>query len=108
MSLATLFQDVESVFRPTGVKIREQEDSYVLEALVAGVKAKEIEISLEKQAISINAKSDHYCYCYMIPIEGLQIDREMPIEAESEDGILKVVLPKAKISRPLKISVKGS
>lgn len=106
MSLATLFQEVENVFRPNGLCLTETEAAYVVEALVAGVKPKEIDISLEKGALSILAKTEKYQYSYLCPLEGIQIDESAPIEATAEDGILKVLLPKAKATRPLKIAVK--
>ncbi len=107
MSLATLFQEVENAFRPTGVRLSETEEAYVVEALVAGVKSKEMEITLEKGALSILAKSERYSYSYLVPLEGIQIDESASIQASAEDGILKISLPKAKTSRPLKITVKA-
>ncbi|MBX7066129.1 MAG: Hsp20/alpha crystallin family protein [Parachlamydiales bacterium] len=106
MSLATLFQEVENAFRPTGVRLSETQDAYVVEALVAGVKPKEIEITLEKRALSIIGKSGCYSYSYLVPIEGIQIDEGGEITASAEDGILKVTMPKAKATKPLKITVK--
>lgn len=107
MTLATLFQEVENVFRPTGVTLSESETAFIIEAVVAGVKPKEIEISLEKGALSILAKSGYYNYSYLVPLEGIQIDETMQPEAIAEDGVLKVTLPKAKASRPFKIQVKS-
>lgn len=106
MSLATLFEEVENVFRPNGLRLVETETNYIVEALVAGVKPKEIDISLEKRALSILAKSEKYQYSYLCPIDGIEIDESGTIEASVEDGILKVLLPKAKAPRPLKITVK--
>lgn len=109
MTLATLFQDVEEVFRrPTGVTLTETEDAFVLEALVAGVKAKEIQISSEKGALSIEAKSGRYCYSYLIPLPTGQIDESATPEAISEEGILKISFPKMKMAKPLKITIKGA
>ncbi len=108
MSLATLFQEVENVFRPTGVRLSDTETAFVLEAVVAGVKPKDIEISLEKGALSIIAKTGCYSYSYLVPMEGMQIDESGLPEATAEDGILKVMIPKTKSPRPLKITVKGS
>lgn len=106
MSLATLFQEVESAFRPTGVRLIEQENVYVLEALVAGVKSKDIEITFEKGALKIEAKSGSYGYSYLVPFEAIQMDESALPEATSEDGILKITIPKPKAAKPLKISVK--
>lgn len=108
MSLATLFQEVENAFRPTGVRISETDTAFVLEAVVAGVKPKDIDISLEKGALAVVAKTGCYQYSYLVPMEGLQIDESALPEAAAEDGILKITIPKAKATRPLKIAVKGS
>jgi len=106
MSLATLFQEVENAFRPTGVALSEKEDAFVVEALVAGVKGKEIEITFEKGSVSIEAKSGCYRYSYLVPLPANQIDESATPEAVSEDGILRITFPKAKATRPLKITVK--
>lgn len=108
MSLATLFQEVESAFRPTGVRFIEQENAYVLEALVAGVKPKDIGITFEKGALTIEAKSGSYAYSYLVPFEGIQIDESALPEATAEDGILKITIPKPKAAKALKIAVKSS
>lgn len=108
MSLATLFQEVENAFRPTGVSLRETDEAYILEALVAGVKAKEIDISFEKGGVSIEAKNGTYRYSYLVPLPSGQIDERATPEAVTEDGILKITFPKAKASRPMKITVKAN
>ncbi len=107
MSLATLFQEVENAFRPTGVRLSEKEDSYILEALVAGVKAKDIDISFEKGALTVVAKAGGYNYSYLVPLEGIQLDENAIPEAVAEEGILKITIPKAKAQKPLKIAVKS-
>lgn len=107
MSLATLFQEVENAFRPTGVSLFERDESFVLEALVAGVKAKDIQITVEKSAVAIEAKSGNYRYSYLVPLPAGQIDESATPEALSEDGILRISFPKAKSSKPLKITVKN-
>ena len=108
MSLATLFQEVENAFRSNGVSLFEKEDAFVMEALIAGVKPKDINISCEKGAVSIDAKTGCYSYSYLVPLPTGQIDESATPEAISEDGILKITFPKAKASRPLKIAVKNA
>jgi HSP20 family molecular chaperone IbpA len=107
MSLATLFQEVEQAFRPNGITLFEKEDAFVLEALTAGVKPKDINITIEKGAVYIDAKTGSYNYSYLAPLPPGQIDESATPEAISEDGILKITFPKVKVSRPLKISVKN-
>lgn len=107
-SLATLFQEVENAFRPTGVALRETEEAFVLEAVVAGVKAKDIDISFEKGGVSIEAKTGCYRYSYLVPLPAGQIDESATPEAIAEEGILKVTFPKAVAAKPLKITVKSN
>jgi len=106
-ALATLFQEVEDAFRPTGVTLQEKEESFLLEALVAGVKAKDINVSVENGSVYIEANSGTYRYSYLVPFPANQIDESAPLEAICEDGILKLVLPKAKQAKPMKITVKS-
>ena len=107
MSLATLFQDVEECFRrPAGIRCKETEAAYLIEALVAGVKAKDIQISCEKGSLAVEAKGEGYSYSYLIPLPQGQIDESAIPEAVSVDGILTITIPKAKAARPLKIAVK--
>lgn len=109
MTLATLFQDVEEVFRrPSGLSFSEIEEAFILEALVAGVKPQDIQITCEKGSASIEAKTGKYSYSYIVPLPTGQIDEAAVPEATTADGILKILFPKAKASRPLKITVKGA
>lgn len=110
MTIATLFQDVEECFRrsPSGVTLTETEDAYILEALTAGVKAKDIAISFEKRSLTIEAKGSGYSYSYLVPLPAGQVDETATPEATAEDGILKITFPKAKAAKPLKITVKGA
>jgi HSP20 family molecular chaperone IbpA len=109
-SIATLFQDVEECCRrsPSGVHFSETEDAYILEAFVAGVKPKEINISYEKQSLSIEATGSGYNYSYLVPLPSVQIDESVAPEAIAEDGILKISFPKAKAAKALKINVKNA
>lgn len=107
-ALSTLLQEVEQAFRPvrsTGVRIKEEEQSYKLEALVAGVKSKDISIALENGSLHIDAKSESYSYTYMIPVAPDQVNTGA-IKATVEDGILRLTLPKAEIAKPRRIEVK--
>ncbi len=106
MTLATLLSDVEEVFRrPTGVRLYEKEDAFVLEAITAGVKAADINITFEKGTVCIEAKAGAYSYSYLVPLPTLIDETATPV-AISEDGILKVTFPKAKVAKPFKILVK--
>lgn len=106
MSIATLFREVETAFRPKGIQVSETDEAFHIEALVAGVKREEIDISLEKNTLSILAKSEKYSYSYLLPLEIMQIDDASSTEARLEDGILYIKLLKPKTLKPLKITVK--
>lgn len=110
MTLATLFQDVEECYRrsPSGVSLNETEEAFILEAFVAGVKAKDIHISSEKRNLSIEAEGSGYSYSYLVPLPIGQLDENATPEAIAEDGILKITFPKAKVAKPLKITVKNA
>ncbi|MBU6383846.1 MAG: Hsp20 family protein [Verrucomicrobia bacterium] len=105
MSLVELIQEMGCYTSPQNTRFSETQEAYIIEALVAGVNKKDIEITFEKGALSITAKSERYQYSYLIPLEGVQIDESVELSAVAEEGILKIVLPKAKI-KSLKIPVK--
>lgn len=107
-SLAKYFQqEIETALRPTGVTLQEKEEAFVLEALVAGIKAKDLNITLERGSIYIEGQSERYRYSYLVPLPVKHIDESSSLEATVEDGILKLVLPKAKQAKPQKITVKS-
>ena len=109
MTLATLFQDVEECFRrPNGVNITETEEAFILEAITAGVKPKDINISFEKGTIRIDARSEKYGYSYLLPVATDSVDMNATPEATCEDGILKISHPKLKVTKPIKIAIKGA
>jgi HSP20 family protein len=103
-----------------GISIFENDDQIFLEASVPGVKADQIDISLEKGVVWIQAEAPieqpkdamvHLTmdrkYCYRIPLP-VKIDEHHPPEAECKDGIVKVTIAKSRSSKPLKINVKGT
>ncbi len=107
MTLATLLSDVEEVFRrPSGVRLYEKEDAFILEAVTAGVKATDINVTFEKESVCIEAKTGPYGYSYLVPVPS-HIDESATPEAICQDGILKITFLKAKEAKPLKITVKS-
>ena len=100
-----------------GVSVYENDDQIFLEAAVPGVKPDQIDISLEKGVIWIQAKAanEHMKgmkvhvaterkYSYRVPLP-VKIDEHHPPQAECHDGILKVAVRKNQSSKPIKINV---
>ncbi|PIS02702.1 MAG: hypothetical protein COT85_01340 [Chlamydiae bacterium CG10_big_fil_rev_8_21_14_0_10_42_34] len=112
MSIATLFSEVEKAFNPLasccskGLTFKEDDGCFLLEAVIPGVKADQVDIKLEKGSICIEAKSDKYRYSYQALLPSGEIDESAAPEASLEDGILRIQFPKAKQAKPLKITVK--
>lgn len=99
-----------------GLKIHETDKSIVVEAVVAGVPKKDVEIEIEDGVLIIKAetkeesktndtyKSSSYQYYYTTALSGGQWDKT---EADINDGVVKIEIPKAESARPRKITVKS-
>jgi len=108
------FDDFEESFQ-RGLKIRETDDAIIAEAVVAGVPAKNVEVHIEDGVMTIKAdvstqdeskdefKSSSYSYYYTAALSGGQWDKA---DAEIENGVVHVTIPKAEAARPQKITVK--
>lgn len=100
-----------------GLKLRETEDSIIAEAVVAGVPAKDVEVTIEAGVLTIKAskeeedKSDdtyksssrRYYYSAALSPSAGEWDK---VEADIEDGIVTITIPKAKAAKPQKVTVK--
>lgn len=102
----------------SGLSMYENDDHIFLEAAVPGMKADQIDISLEKGVVWIQAEAANEMpkdmkahmimdrkYSYRIMVPG-KIDEHHPPEAECKDGIVKVTIAKSRSSKPIKINVK--
>ena len=99
-----------------GLKVKESGNSIIAEAVVAGVPAKDVEINIEDGILTIKAKktdekeekneykSSSYQYYYTCALSG---GRWNKAEAEIEDGVVKITIPKEEVARPRKITVKA-
>ena len=101
--------------RTLGVNIREQDDAYVLSALVPGLKAEDLNIQVLEDVLRIEGeyKVDQTEYLMQeLPQGSFNRTLRLPadidadhVEAKITDGVLTLTLPKAESARPKKIKI---
>ncbi len=101
--------------RSLGVNIREEEDAYILSALVPGLKAEDLNIQVLENVVSIEGeyRADEGEYLLSeLPSGSFRRSLRLPaevdadkVEAKIADGILTLTLPKAESARPKKIKI---
>ena len=101
--------------RALGVNIREEDDAYVLSALVPGLKADELNIQVLEDVLRIEGeyKLDESEYLLQeLPHGSFKRTLRLPtvidadhVEAKITDGVLTLKLPKAESARPKKINI---
>lgn len=101
--------------RSLGVNIREEDEAYVLTALVPGLKAEDLNIQVLENVVSIEGeyKDEEASYLMSeLPRGAFRRSLRMPSEIDSEkvaariaEGVLTLSLPKAESARPKKIQV---
>ena len=102
--------------RALGVNVREEDEAYILYALVPGLKAEDLNIQVLENIISIEgeykAEEDNSFLVNELPRGAFRRSLRLPSEIDSEkveariaDGILTLTLPKAESARPKKIQV---
>jgi HSP20 family protein len=101
--------------RALGLNVREQDDAYVLSALVPGLKAEDLNIQVLENVVSIEGEyrteeteyvlnelpSGSFRRALRLPAL-IEADR---VEAKIADGVLTLSLPKAESARPKKIQI---
>jgi len=99
-----------------GLRIHETDKDIIVEAVVAGVPAKDVEVEIEDGVLTIKAEVKReektksqsqvsaYQYYYTCALSGGQWDKA---EAHVKDGVVKVIIPKTEAARPRKITVKA-
>ena len=106
-----------------GINIREEDESYVLSALVPGLKAEDLNIQVLEDVLRIEGeyqrgsvdKADEQGYLVReLPSGSFTRTLRLPsvidadhVEAKIADGVLTLTLPKAESARPKKISIKS-
>jgi len=98
-----------------GVNIREQDDAYVLSALVPGLNAEDLNIQVLDDVVRIEGeyKQDENQYLMQeLPHGPFTRSLRMPaaidanhVEAKITDGVLTLTLPKAESAKPKKIKI---
>ena len=106
---------VENDQHRLGVNIREEDEAYVLSALVPGLKADDLHIQVLEDVIRIEGeyKQDEAPYLMQeLPhgsfIRTLRLPAAIEaerVEAKIADGVLTLTLPKAESARPKKINI---
>ena len=101
--------------RALGVNVREEEDAYILSALVPGLKAEDLNIQVLEDVVSIEGeyKAEEAEYLLSeLPSGTFRRALRLPnsiqaeqVEAKIADGVLTLTLPKAESARPKKIKI---
>lgn len=101
--------------RSLGVNIREEDEAYILSALVPGLKAEDLNIQILEDVVSIEGeyKAEEVKFLlHELPSGSFRRTLRLPNEVDAEkveakitDGVLTLTLPKAESARPKKIKV---
>src|SRR5512145_239071 len=100
-----------------GINIREEEEAYILSALVPGLKADELNIQILEDVVRIEGeyKADESSYLVReLPSGSFTRTLRLPapidaehVEADITEGVLTLRLPKAASARPKQIKIKS-
>ena len=101
--------------RSLGVNIREEDDAYILSALVPGLKADDLNIQVLEDVLRIEGEykvNESEYLLQELPHGSFKRTLRLPtvvdadhVEAKITDGVLTLKLPKAESARPKKISI---
>jgi len=112
------FDEIDESFLSSsrrGLKIREDDKNLIVEAVVAGVPAENVEVNIEDGVLTIKAeskdvsqtkdelKTSSYQYYYTAALSGGEWQNT---EAEVKHGIVNITIPKAESAKPKKVVVK--
>ena len=99
-----------------GVNVHEQDDAFILSALVPGLNAEDLNIQVLEDVVRIEGeyKQDENQYLMQeLPHGSFTRTLRMPatidsnhVEAKIADGVLTLTLPKAESAKPKKIQIK--
>jgi HSP20 family protein len=105
----------ESHERTLGINVREEDDAYVLSALVPGIKSDELNIQILEDVVRIEGEYHFDENKYLVrelPSGSFTRTLRLPapidaehVEAQVTDGVLTLRLPKAASARPKQIKI---
>jgi HSP20 family protein len=108
---------VENGQQSLSVNIREEDDAFVLSALVPGLNAEDLNIQILDDVVRIDGeyRLDERQYLMKeLPHGSFTRTLRLPVpieansvEAKIDDGVLTLTLPKAESAKPKKISIKS-
>jgi HSP20 family protein len=103
--------------RTLGINIREEDDAYVLSALVPGLQAEDLNIQVLEDVLRIEGEykaEDKSYLVHELPSGSFTRTLRLPsvidadhVEAKIADGVLTLTLPQAESARPKKISIQS-
>ena len=104
--------------RTLGINVREQDDAYVLSALVPGIQANELNIHVLEDVVRIEGEfkvEENEYIVRELPIGSFTRTLRLPapidadhVEADITSGVLTLRLPKAESARPKQIKINAS
>jgi len=107
---------VENDQHTLNVNIREEDDAFVLSALVPGLKADDLNIQVLDDVVRIEGEyrlDENQYLMQELPHGAFTRTLRMPVpvnansvEAKIKDGVLTLTLPKAESAKPKRISIK--
>ena len=107
---------VENRDRTLGINVREEDEAYVLSALVPGIKSDELNIQVLEDVLRIEGEyqaDDNQYLVRELPNGSFTRTLRLPapidaenVEADVTDGVLTLKLPKAESARPKQIKIK--
>ena len=109
-------EDFDDTSFQRGLKIRETNKDIIIEAVVAGVPADNVDVNIEDGVLTIKAEvseenkeqnvqsSTKYRYYYSTALSGGAWNKAT---AEVEHGVVTITIPKAEEAKPQKIAVKA-
>ena len=108
---------VENNQHSLGVNVREEDEAYILSALVPGLKSEDVNIQVLDDVVRIEGeyKQDETQYLMQeLPHGSFTRTLRLPasieadsVEAKIADGVLTLKLPKAESARPKQIKIKS-
>jgi len=109
---------VENRNQTLGINIREEDEAYVLSALVPGIKSDELNIQILEDVVDIKVEyktdENNGYLVHELPSGSFTRTLRLPapidseqVEANISDGVLTLRLPKAESARPKQIKIKS-